>query len=944
MFRKLFTVLTIVFAAGVVNAQSSTSISASSITDSFGHPVISARLCFQPVDATNTPTGFRVGSVQVVTTPVCGVVSNGVLQSGLSVVPNPTETYYHITAANRTTGATLRDYGMTQITGSSWTLDSYDPSTAILPVSAITMGTVTTVAPGTGASCTTTGSGPVLLNCSIPKGNTGATGATGPTGAIGATGPTGATGAVGTFNFRGTWAATTSYALNDTFSQGGSAYFVSSAYTSGSTFGTTDTAHAQILGAYTGVSPDGSSGLTVTGNVKAATVNASVNTQINVMAYGAKGDCTTDDNTAILAAQAAANAQAVGNTLPGAIYFPKPPGGCYLTSTIEWTGVSLIGQPSGVGPASPSNYGISIRGEPGQDVLHVPDPMVTTFAWNANWTIRDISFLVDNNVCTVNSATCTIGSNPTFPHRFTGRFVDDGAMLSGSAVFKSPNAFIGCGDVGQAIQVNGAGVGGANLVTTIASVAPCWANSASTPIAGWKVVTLAATASTTVSSAHTHIAILGDSVTTTFGNCAIAMDNYDGNPAHWVSPTQKAGSNQASMENVAFDGVGTNWSNSGCGIFTQGAHILYATRVRNFGMYTLAYGVVQAGSELNSYYTSGMGDFETWEHAFMQVYEPWISYNGIDNRIQDVEFNASEGPQILGYNNTAFDIPSGWHISLPEFETTGTPTTYGMRITGIGHTIEGTSLSSLNQNAVLDTENTTCNCSVSGGTAMLYAYGSGNVINGVSPTQVTDQGRGNSITNAPAIGSPFNGLPDSQFSTPIPTKNRADLKGSFYPDFLADGNPSTPYKKTDLWIWPQDFVVGNSGGTTPYSNFVQADAASPSGEDFIMAATGGYTQWQQFPSGPFNIVIGTTIPAAPATVSFALKCGSTVTGTLSIHINTTGGLVAGSNTLSCSTTLQTYSLPINFTAQTGNFSFVNNNAFPVYVGWIYVQPNDFDGE
>ena len=175
MIRRLFTTLLFVLlTAGVAHA---TTISASGVADSFTHPLASAKLCFAPVDATGTATGFRVGSLQVVSTPVCGLVSNGVLQSGLSVAPNPTGIYYRITAQNRTTSVIIRDYGMTQITGSSWTLDSYDPtSMAVVPVSTITMGTVTTLAPGTGAYCTISGSSPYLLNCGVPQGATGATG------------------------------------------------------------------------------------------------------------------------------------------------------------------------------------------------------------------------------------------------------------------------------------------------------------------------------------------------------------------------------------------------------------------------------------------------------------------------------------------------------------------------------------------------------------------------------------------------------------------------------------------------------------------------------------------------------------------------------------------------------------------------------------------------
>ena len=128
---------------------------------------------------------------------------------------------YRITAQNRTTSAILRDYGMTQITGSSWTLDGYDSSTAVLPVSTITVGTITMGAVGTGASCTVGGSSPsYVLNCTIPAG---------PTTAV---------------NWRGAWAAITAYAKNDGFVQGGNGYIVVTAYTSGGSYGSTDTANA----------------------------------------------------------------------------------------------------------------------------------------------------------------------------------------------------------------------------------------------------------------------------------------------------------------------------------------------------------------------------------------------------------------------------------------------------------------------------------------------------------------------------------------------------------------------------------------------------------------------------------------------------------------------------------------------------------------------------
>ena len=188
----------------------------------------------------------------------------------------------------------------------------------------------------------------------------------------------------------------------------------------------------------------GVSMLTTAAQTLAGPLNASVNSQVNVMVYGAKGDCSTDDHDAIMAAQTAAIGYAVLNSSPAAIYFPKPPGGCYLTSAIQWQGVPLIGQPSGLGVNSPHKYNVTIKGQPGQDILFVPDPStVSSYTWNVSWTIKDVSFLVDDTVTNLH------------PHRWPGRWFDDGGTLAGSAAFTSPRAQIGCSDVGQNILVAG---------------------------------------------------------------------------------------------------------------------------------------------------------------------------------------------------------------------------------------------------------------------------------------------------------------------------------------------------------------------------------------------------------------------------------------------------------------------------------------------------------
>lgn len=353
--RKLS--LLFITATLAVTAHAQVAISASSITDAFGHKIPSARLCFTPVNAAQQPTGFRVGAIQVNPVQACGLITQGyltgsgvwvandptangtnlvpdpaitsfttwsnpggawainpigaapyfganqinvtagtystvqhttsaaftvvpgttytlsggidatfvtsgtplweveitngvtplyygaimqpgqagfasvqftppsgyttafviaatgvgttvatspgfrfyapVLQSGgLAVVPNITGTYYHIQLLAANTNQVIRDYGMTPITGSAFTMDTYDISMATLPVSAITVGTVTPLAPGTPPTATITPGSPALLNLGIPSGANGTNGTNGTNGAAGATGATGATGGI----------------------------------------------------------------------------------------------------------------------------------------------------------------------------------------------------------------------------------------------------------------------------------------------------------------------------------------------------------------------------------------------------------------------------------------------------------------------------------------------------------------------------------------------------------------------------------------------------------------------------------------------------------------------------------------------------------------------------------------------------------------------------
>jgi len=82
----------------------------------------------------------------------------------------------------------------------------------------------------------------------------------------------------------------------------------------------------------------------------ASMFTANLHATINILNAGAKGDCKTDDAPAINAA-----IQSIANSTPhaGKIYFPQPPGGCYLvdepivlpgyTSTFQNNVITMFG-------------------------------------------------------------------------------------------------------------------------------------------------------------------------------------------------------------------------------------------------------------------------------------------------------------------------------------------------------------------------------------------------------------------------------------------------------------------------------------------------------------------------------------------------------------------------------------------------------------------------
>lgn len=207
MIRRYLLAFTL-FCAAISVAQTVpplAAISATSITTVSGQTISKSELCFAPVNAVRKPIGFRVGTRQVVVTPVCVPITNGAIQGGFSVATNPPGTYYHIYAREDYSERILRDWGLVSILTNPWTLDGYD---AVADPGIVT-GSTTTLPPGSHAYCNIVDEVTLQLSCGIPAGVQGIPGGTGPqgpqgiqgipgpAGTAGATGPVGATGPIG---------------------------------------------------------------------------------------------------------------------------------------------------------------------------------------------------------------------------------------------------------------------------------------------------------------------------------------------------------------------------------------------------------------------------------------------------------------------------------------------------------------------------------------------------------------------------------------------------------------------------------------------------------------------------------------------------------------------------------------------------------------------------
>ena len=398
----------------------------------------------------------------------------------------------------------------------------------------------------------------------------------------------------------------------------------------------------------------------------------------NPVKYGAVGDCTgsgattscTDNHNAIQAAIDAA--YAVG----GSVYFPTNPAATaqtvyYTAAAINPKGVSMFGPPGSSGASGyyPNQVPVAVRGAPGNDVFDVVDASLPGYvAPHPSFALHDLGIIVDDSV----------DASASFPTRRPGRVAKDAAMSSSSAVLMSATAQFLPGDVGQAVTVAGAGASGASLTSTIAS----WQSPTQ--------VTLAASASTTVTSASLYVSVMGFPVTQNIGNCAFAYDDY-------TATYTGVGPSRPVFGDVMIQTTSNNALNHTCGFFFQGNEAPYqGTWENSFVGATFPFAFVPAtGTAPTNGTWTGIGDFNLFDHVWMAGHYPFIAYDGGYNEFRSVQISSAiVGPHIL----SAYGVekyPIRWSGTIPEYEPDAGACTSGLvgfRISGLDHNFQNLGL------------------------------------------------------------------------------------------------------------------------------------------------------------------------------------------------------------------------------------------------------------
>jgi len=680
--------------------------------------------------------------------------------------------------------------------------------------------------------------------------------------------------------------------------------------------------------------PAGAAANVVNGQNIAPNASASkVSPDCDVTAYGAVGDNSTDNHTAIQ------NAFEACYRSRGSVFFPVNPASSgptvYYTSVpINPEGVSFHGPfgSAGQSQAYVSGMLVSVRGAPGKDVFEVPDPGAGPQALALKgFTVRDIGINVDASVDASSS-----GSN-SFPNRLPGKTCFD-AIANGTTVITSA---VQCqfqpGDVGQAILVNG-------TTTTVASYQSV------------NQVTLAASV-TAGTGLTAYISVDGLSATQTIGNCGFAMD------ASGLAGGYGGGPLRADFTNVVIQLNGARTNNT-CGYFFQGNAGPYQAKWdHDFvgGEFGFVFAMPNTAAALVGGNTcQGMCDFNEFDNTWITATYPWISYGGNDDTIKAMQISgAIYGPQILAGNGAVSPagetIPSSWSIDIPEMEGSQTcpggtaPTTF--RISGNEHIFDRLATiycaTGTQPTFQWDASESTIRQLDMAGVGTLAITGNHNTFDNpfypvATPAAYSITGVGNLLNTCTTSGEPFGQDPGRcEFALAgadtfgPPQLSRGSVVFNRTHDFIEKGAAAYYFNDEDLWFWPHELMDAGQKTT------VVSDSSSESGNALSIVGTNSYSLDG---ANGTNLFYGSQVPAGKVRFYVMAKANTSVSWSATLASYSSGTGYSGLCTISpaLTTSYAVYECDGDATTYTGTSVYMSlgpaGAGNTVSVAWIGIKP------
>jgi hypothetical protein len=634
--------------------------------------------------------------------------------------------------------------------------------------------------------------------------------------------------------------------------------------------------------------------------------------------YNAKCDGKTDDQAAIQAAfnDAEAHHESV----------EFPPGTC-LTGTITWKGQSFFGAGMEM---------TTVRGKPGQDVFAAPD---TATGNHYAAYIHDLGIAVDSTVNAASSHAPMPGNNK-FPNRISGTYPSPSSYLApvvnplpassggppapGPVVFgPSPlaggltataptctvtipgmwfNSWNQTQQVaGAPITINGAGVGGANLSTTVASAISTTQIKLNSPCVATSVSNASGRFGAPL-TAPWYVGVAGIAVPGSCQQTTVAAGSL-------CTTSGALNLNGLIMKNVWFRDAGypnTSRENYTAGLFLQSP--CYDCHFEKIDFQGLWYGYVEAQSPLN-FVDNQTPDTATYKDLnFKSDAVAMITYNG-SHRIID-------GINIYGGNNAMatglweLNTPNGYpsmEISHFYYECWSYNSGEYVRLSGSGNNIQGGSLGQCSGVGGLYVKINGNADRINANLPGLVMNGNDNIISNVGlPTTLVDNG----IDNKVDVSS------NQTYSNRAVYLNRPrDPLNKLDAGFLLSGNGATPYTSgADLLVTCSEFNFAFQNGrkTAP------GCSADPTGAEitrsYFHATSADYSGWTLGAggaqgNGPYGkrLIVGDRVPQAQVMVVAQARCNAECKQDFTLTDSTTRATLAtGSLVFGTSWTVQTF--------------------------------------